>query len=97
MNIGQAPARGSESEETVDLHHERAILEGGEALAARVVLVGVDDEKLAARRVFPAESQVAAEAVVDRTVLQECAGEHPRREGVIGPHTDQSGREVSGG
>ena len=60
----------SESQQPVDLHDERTVLQAShqarscEGVTGRVALVGVDDEQLAAGAILPSEPEVAAECVI---------------------------------
>src|SRR5688572_23242741 len=86
---------GSELPESIHLDDERAILQAGKAGVNRVALVSVDDEELAAWLVLPAKPQVAAEGVVRGVVLQQPAGEHTRREPIIGARPEETCREAA--
>src|SRR5215510_7518314 len=74
-----APARASESKQPVDLDDEGAVRELGKAGDARVALIVVDDEQLAAGTVLPAQAHVRRERRGGRVVLEERADEHQRR------------------
>ena len=51
----------SESEQAVDLHDERAVLELGKPGRQRVALLAVHDEDFASRLIFPPQSEIRSE------------------------------------
>ena len=72
--------RASEPEETVRLDHDAAVLESRFSKErGSVVTVGVDDEELAARLIFPAKAEIGRHRIGRRGVLDERRDEHARR------------------
>src|SRR5712692_5980965 len=79
--------------QAVYLDHERAIPQIGVARPERLTFVGVHNKQLASTAIFPPIPKIAAEHVVCGTVLQQGAGEHARRERVVGSRPHDGRRE----
>src|SRR5262245_12353622 len=85
--IANARTCSSKSHETRGFDRECLIDQRGPSeRRARVASVAVDDEQLAAGRVFPTEPSAGGQAVYARVVLHQATEQHSRRR-----HHDKSG------
>src|SRR6478736_8733544 len=85
--------RLSKLEQSGQFDHKCAVAQVRVAEHPRVALVGVDNEQLAARAVFPSIAQVRAEQLVGGRVLHQPANEAARRKSVVGAGTIDLRRE----
>ena len=77
-------------EQSVDLDHQATVGKLGEAVEhIHVAVIGEHHEELAARRILPPEAHVARQTVRKRVVLEQAAEEHPRREAIIQPRSNE--------
>ena len=85
----------SEVKEPADLHRERPVPQEQRTRGGGAVLVGVDDEELAAWDVFPSKPEIAAECVIGGRELHVRTREHSRREPIIASDAHQARREIA--
>ena len=81
--------------QAIDLDNERSIHESRKAFRHGVASVAINHEQLAAGLIFPSEACVGAERMGARVVLEECAHEHARRQGIGITTGHDGGREVT--